>query len=170
MIEAVPGVSEIGKVPASFAPLVIVRFDPHQASAEVIVQAAKAGLETDPFNPSPVAVTLAFAAVHPPAVLEPIERFASTALWVRLVGGNTLRLDTELFDCGACLGQVTLALRETPGIVEARPDSSSGGTSVVVVHDPLAISYDGVVNLVRRHLETGDPTLPTSVTVHVLPQ
>ena len=169
MIEAVPGVSEVGKVPASFPPVIIVRFDPDQASAELIVQAAKIGLETDPFDPSPVAVALVSAPVHPPAVLEPIERFAATALWVRPVGGRTLRLDTELFDCGACLGQVSLALRETPGIVEARPESSRGGTSVVVAYEPLAISLEGVADVAKRSLEA-DQTLQTRVMVHFLPE
>lgn len=159
----------MSKIPESFPPVVMVFFDPELASAEAIVQAAKVGLETDPANPAPVAVTLELAAVQRPVRLEAIQRFGATGLWVRPVGANTLRLDTELFVCGTCLNEVRLALGEMPGIVEARPDGSGHGRFLLVTYDPVVIDPDGVVNAAKRSLEA-DQLLQTSVTVHVLPE
>ena len=169
VIESIPGVSEVGKIPESFPTVLVVYFDPELASAEAIVQAAKVGLETDPFNPDPVAVTLELAAVQRPARLEAIQRFGATDLWTRSAGGNRLRLDTELFGCGTCLSQVTMALRETPGIVDAGPDFSREGTFLLVAYDPMVINADGVVHVAKRSLEA-DQLLQTSVAVHVVPE
>lgn len=159
--------AEVGKIPES--PVVVVYFDPEIASAEAIVQAAKVGLETDPFNPDPVAVTLELAAVQRPARLAAIERFGATELWVRSVGGSRLRLDSELFGCGTCLSLVTLGLRETAGVVEARPDFSGEETFLLVAYDPLVINSDGVASAAKRSLEA-DPLLEPRVRVHVVPE
>jgi len=152
-------------VPDSAPPIVIVRFDPAQTSAEAIVQAAKAGLESDPFNPQPVAVTLVPAAVQAPAALAPIVRFAATDLWVRLLDSRSLRLSTELFDCGTCVNQVTHALQQTPGVIEVQPERSPGGTVVMVTYDPSVTSPEQLAAVARQQLEA-DPLLPTTVAVH----
>ena len=89
-------------IPESFPPVVFVRFDRQQTSAEATVQAAKAGLEANPFNANPIGVTLAAAPEQAPPALEPIVRFLATDLWVRPLDGASLRLNTELFDCGTC--------------------------------------------------------------------
>lgn len=156
---------EVGKIPESFPPVVLVYFDPELTSAEAIVQAAKVGLETDPVNPAPVATTLELATVHRAARLEAIQRFGAAGLWVRPVGASTLRLDTELFECGTCLNQVRLALQEMPGIVEV----SREGRSLLVAYDRLVVDPDGVVDAAKSRLEA-DQLLQTSVTVHVLPE
>jgi hypothetical protein len=155
----------VGKVPNSAPPVVIVRFDPAQTSAETIVQAAKAGLESDPFNTSQVAVTLEPAAVQAPATLESLVRFSAMDLWVRPLEGNVLRLNTELFDCGTCSSQAVRALQQTPGVLETHPDASPAGTALLVTYDPGAISAEQVADVARQTLEA-DPLLPTTVAVH----
>lgn len=157
--------SELGQVPGSMPPIVIVRFEPSQTSAEAVVQAAKEGLESDPFNPTSVAVTLVHAPVQAPAALAPIVRFTATDLWVRLLGENALRLNTELFDCGTCINQVVQALQRTPGVLEARPDRSPGGPAVLVTFDPSVISREALAAVAKEALEA-DPLLPVTVAVH----
>lgn len=145
--------------------MVIVRFDPAQTSAEAIVQAAKAALETDPFNPRPVAVTLEYRPVEAPPALAPIVRFTATDLWVRALATDTLRLNTELFGCGTCSHQVIEALQRTPGVMEARSERSAGGPAVLVTYDPAATTPEQLGEIARQALE-GDPFLPGSVAVH----
>lgn len=157
--------NEVGQVPGSMPPIVIVRFDSSQTAAEAVVQAAKEGLESDPFNSTPVAVTLVHTSVQAPATLAPIVRFTATDLWVRLLGDNALRLNTELFDCGTCINQVVQALQRTPGVLEARPERSPGGTVVLVIFDPGAVSRDALAVVAKEALES-DPLLPVVVAVH----
>lgn len=157
--------SEVGQVPGSMPPIVIVRFEPSQTSAEAVVQAAKEGLESDPFNPTPVAVTLVQGPVQAPAALAPIVRFTATDLWIRLLGENALRLNTELFDCGTCINQVVQALQRTPGVLEARPERSPGGTVVLVIFDPSAVSRDALAVVAKEALES-DPLLAVTVAIH----
>jgi copper chaperone CopZ len=152
-------------LPNSQPPVVIVRFDPAQTSAEAIVQAAKAALETDPFNPRPVAVTLEYGPVEAPPALVPIVRFTATDLWVRALATDTLRLNTELFGCGTCSHQVIEALQRTPGVIEARSERSAGGPAVLVTYDPAATTPEQLGEIARQALE-GDPFLPVSVAVH----
>jgi copper chaperone CopZ len=147
--------------------VVIVRFDPAQTSAEAIVQAAKAALETDPFNPRPVAVTVASGPVEAPAVLAPIVRFTATDLWIRPLAADTLRLNTELFGCGTCSHQVIQALQQVPGVIAARTEPSAGGPAVLVTYDPAATTPEQLGAIARQALE-GDPFLPISVAVHVI--
>jgi hypothetical protein len=73
-VEALPGVAEVGRVPDSFPPAVIVRFDPAQVSVEMVLQAFRTGLEADPLSPGPVTVTFVPGEVRVPPTLEPIER------------------------------------------------------------------------------------------------
>ncbi len=157
--------SEVGQVPGSMPPIVIVRFEPSQTAAEAVVQAAKEGLESDPFNTTPVAVTLTHTPVQAPAALAPIVRFTATDLWVRLLGENALRLNTELFDCGTCINQVVQVLQRTPGVLEARPDRSPGGTVVLVTFDPSVISREALAAVANEALEA-DPLLPVTVAIH----
>jgi hypothetical protein len=144
---------------------VFVRFDQQQTSAEAIVGAAKAGLESDPFNANPIGVTLTAAPVQAPAALEPIVRFLATDLWVRPLDAASLRLNTELFDCGTCGSQVSNTLQQTPGVLQARLEQSPGGTVVAVAYDPSAITAEQVADIAKQALEA-DPFLQTTVAVH----
>lgn len=145
--------------------MVFVRFDPSQTSAEAIVGAAKAGLESDPFNTNPIGVALTAAPVQAPGTLEPIVRFLATDLWVRPLDAASLRLNTELFDCGTCGSQVSNTLQQTPGVLQARIEQSPGGTAVMVSFDPSAITPEQVADVAKHALEA-DPFLQTTVAVH----
>jgi len=154
-------------VPGSFPPVVFVHFDPAQTSAEAIVLAAKAGLESDPFNTRSVAVTLEPADLVAPAALAPIVRFQATELWVRPLASDALRLNSELFSCGTCLSLVTQALSQEPGVLEARPERSAGATIVVVTYDPSVIGPEQIAQIAKQAIEA-DPLVGSTVTVHFL--
>ncbi len=145
--------------------MVFVRFDPSVTSAEAVVAAAKAGLESDPFNSNPIGVTLAAAPVQAPGALEPIVRFLATDLWVRPLDAASLRLSTELFDCGTCGSQVSNTLQQTPGVLQARIEQSPGGTVVLVAYDPSVLTAQQVADVAKQALEA-DPFLQTTVAVH----
>lgn len=154
----------------SFPPVVMVSFDPERAAPERILQAGKIALETDPFDDSPVTVTLAFGPVAAPSAQEPIHRYTAAELWVATAGADTLRLNSELLSCGSCGNQVLDALRSTPGVLEASAEGDfRTGVTVTVRYDPSVTATGAIAGIAKGALES-DPFLPTSVTVQMLPE
>lgn len=168
-IQKLPGILEVGMVPGSRPPAMLVRFDPRQTSAEAIAQRAKEGLESDAIVPTTYAVS--FAPTDPLLLaverLDLIRYFHQMELLVRVEAPGMLKLNTELFGCGTCTNLVLDALGKLGGVLEARRQSSPAGPEVVVAFDPAVVDAEAIAVASKDALES-DELLETSVAIRLL--
>ena len=168
-IQSLPGINQVGMVPDTFPPVMIVQFDPAQTSAQDIAQQAKMGLESDSFVPTTFAVN--FVTAEPDllnvSALNPVRFFAETDLFVQDVQPSQLTLDNYLFGCGTCMDALLNQLPNLNGVAKVERQAVQGGSPLVVVaFDPGVVSTQDIAQSAKGILEA-DVLLGSTVTVHI---
>ena len=134
-IQSLPGINQVGMVPDTSPPVMIVLFDPAQTSAQDIAQQAKMGLESDSFVPTTFAVN--FVTAEPDllnvSALNPVRFFAETDLFVQDVQPSQLTLDNYLFGCGTCMDALLNQLPNLNGVAKVDRQAVPGGSPLVAV-------------------------------------
>ena len=168
-IQSLPGINQVGMVPDTAPPVMIVQFDPAKTSAQDIAQQAKLGLESDSFVPTTFAVNFvgAQADLLNVSALKPVRFFAETDLFVQDVQPGQLTLDNYLFSCGTCMDALLHQLPNLNGVATVERQAVQGGSPVVVVaFDPEVVSTQDIAQSAKGILEA-DVLLGSTVTVHI---